>query len=65
MDQLQEGITFADGTIQKTAYVPSTNSRVKSTASSDRRIEEVSGNKTVSVTARVTNSVVTTKPTNR
>jgi len=48
LDQLQEGVKFADGTVQKTAYV-STN--VKSTASRGRRIEEVVGNKTVSVTA--------------
>jgi len=51
LDQLQEGITFADGTVQKTAYVPTT---VKSTAEGDRRIEEVSGYKSVSVTSRST-----------
>lgn len=46
LTQLSEGITFADGTVQKTAY-----SRVKSTASNDRRIEEVTGSSEVSVTA--------------
>jgi len=51
LTQLQEGITFADGTVQKTAYVPTT---VKSTAEGDRRIEEVSGYKSVSVTSRST-----------
>lgn len=45
LTQLNEGITFADGTVQKTAY-----SRVKSTASNDRRIEEVVGSSEVSVT---------------
>jgi hypothetical protein len=57
MDQLQEGIIFADGSVQKTAYVPTT-SRVKSTATNGRRIEEVTGNKTVAVTARTTATAV-------
>lgn len=48
--KLPEGITFPDGTVQKTAYT----GRIKSTASRGRRIEEVTGNNTVSVTARVT-----------
>jgi hypothetical protein len=51
VDQLPEGIKFADGTLQKTAYV-ATN--VKLTAPGDRRIEEVSGYKSVSVTERST-----------
>ena len=49
LTQLQEGIKFADGTVQKTAYI-ATN--VKLTAEGDRRIEEVAGYKSVSVTSR-------------
>jgi hypothetical protein len=49
LTQLQEGITFADGTVQKTAYV-ATN--VKLTAEGNRRIEEVAGYKSVSVTSQ-------------
>jgi hypothetical protein len=64
MDQLQEGITFADGTIQKTAYVPTANTRVKSTASRDRRIEEVTGNKSVVVTERILRDLTTTASRN-
>jgi hypothetical protein len=47
LDQLNEGVRFADGTVQKTAYVPT---NVKLTAPGDRRIEEVAGYKSVSVT---------------
>jgi hypothetical protein len=47
LDQLQEGITFADGTILKSAEGLG---RVKSTAPGNRRIEEVAGYKQVSVT---------------
>jgi hypothetical protein len=64
MEQLQEGITFADGTVQKTAYVPPTNTRVKSTASNDRRIEEVTGNKSVIVTERILRNLTTTASRN-
>ena len=62
MDELQEGITFADGTVQKTAYVPPTpaSTRIKSTAARGRRIEEVTGSKSVTVTARVLNTAVET-----
>lgn len=54
LDELQEGITFADGTVLKSAEGVG---RVKSTASNDRRIEEVYGNKTVSVTSTTTNTI--------
>jgi hypothetical protein len=46
LDKLNEGITFVDGTVQKTAYT-----NVKLTASGNRRIEEASGYKEVSVTS--------------
>ncbi len=46
LDQLQQGIKFADGTILKSA---NQLDLVKSVASGDRRIEEVYGSKTVSV----------------
>jgi hypothetical protein len=57
LEQLQEGITFNDGTVLKTA---SGIGRVKSTASGNRKIEEASGNKTVSVTSRETVELTTT-----
>lgn len=57
LTKLNEGITFADGTVQKTAYIPTI---VKSTASGARRIEEVVGNNTVSVTGVITNSITAT-----
>lgn len=47
LDELQEGITFSDGTVLKSAEGIG---RVKSTESNNRRIEEVYGSKTVSVT---------------
>jgi hypothetical protein len=52
LTKLREGIEFADGTIQKTAYI---DTNVVSTASGDRRIETASGYKSVSVTERVSN----------
>ena len=53
--KLNEGITFADGTVLKSAAGVG---RVKSTAAGDRRIEEVTGYNQVSVTSRVTNNYV-------
>jgi hypothetical protein len=53
LDKLQQGITFADGTVQTTAYV-ATN--VVSTAPGLRRIETASGYNQVSVTQRLTNN---------
>jgi hypothetical protein len=47
LSKLNEGITFADGTIQKTAY---TNNNLVSAAPGERRIETASGYKSVSVT---------------
>jgi hypothetical protein len=47
LTQLNEGVRFADGSILKSA---TDFNRVKSTATGNRRIEEVSGNKTVFVT---------------
>lgn len=52
LTQLNQGIKFADGSVLKSA---SDFNRIKSTASGERRIEEVSGSKTVSVTSRTTN----------
>ena len=49
--KLPEGIAFPDGTVQKTAY---NGGRLKSTASGGRKIEEVTGHNTVSVTQRIT-----------
>lgn len=49
--KLNEGIRFADGSILKSAEGIG---RVKSTASGNRRIEEVSGSNIVSVTAKTT-----------
>jgi hypothetical protein len=51
LDKLTQGITFADGTVQTTAYV---DTNVVSTAPGQRRIETASGYKQVSVTERVT-----------
>lgn len=56
LDQLNEGVKFSDGTILKSAEGVG---RVKATASGDRRIEEVTGNKTVSVTQRSTTNLNT------
>ena len=56
LDQLNEGVKFADGTILKSAEGVG---RVKATASGDRRIEEVTGNKTVSVSQRITTNLNT------
>jgi hypothetical protein len=53
LDQLQEGIRFADGSILKTAKGIG---RVKSTAPGNRGIEEAVGYKSVSVTASETNT---------
>ena len=50
LTQLNEGVKFADGTVLKSAAGVG---RVKSTASGNRRIEEVVGSKTVSVTERI------------
>jgi hypothetical protein len=55
--KLKEGVKFADGSILKSALGVG---RVKSTASSNRRIEEVVGSKTVSVTERVTDDYQST-----
>jgi hypothetical protein len=51
LTKLDEGVRFADGTVQKTAYVP-TNVKLRSLG--DRRIEEAYGYKQVSVTTRTT-----------
>jgi hypothetical protein len=61
LDQLDEGVTFANGTVQKTAYVPT---NVKLTAPGDRRIEEASGYKSVSVTERLLRNITTTASRN-
>ncbi len=53
INKLNEGIKFPDGSVLKTA---DGLGRVKSTASRERRIEEVFGSKTVSVTESVTNT---------
>lgn len=50
VDQINEGVKFADGSVLKSA-AGLTNYRIKSTASNGRRIEEVFGSKTVSVTS--------------
>jgi hypothetical protein len=49
--KVQDGLEFADGTSMTTAAGVGS---VKSTASEDRRIEEVTGNNTISVTERIT-----------
>jgi hypothetical protein len=61
LDKLDEGVRFADGTVQKTAYVPT---NVKLTAPDERRIEEVSGYKSVSVTERMLRNLTTTASRN-
>jgi hypothetical protein len=61
LDKLNEGITFPDGTVQKTAYIPT---NVKLTAPGDRRIEEASGYKSVSVTERILRNITTTASRN-
>jgi hypothetical protein len=61
LDQLDEGVRFADGTVQKTAYVPT---NVKLTAPGERRIEEVAGYKSVSVTERILRNITTTASRN-
>jgi hypothetical protein len=61
LDQLNEGVRFADGTVQKTAYVPT---NVKLTAPGNRRIEEVTGYKFVSVTERILRNLTTTASRN-
>jgi hypothetical protein len=57
LSSLEEGIRFRDGTRQKTAYV---DTNVKLTAPGSRRIEEVYGYKSVSVTAKATVNLTTT-----
>lgn len=56
LTKLNEGVKFPDGTVLKSAAGVG---RVKATASGSRRIEEVTGNKTVSVTQVVTNNLTT------
>jgi hypothetical protein len=53
LDGLAAGIRFADGTVQRSAYVPT---NVLSTATGNRRIETASGYKQVAVTTRTTNN---------
>jgi hypothetical protein len=53
LTKLTQGITFADGTVQTTAY---TSTNVLSTAPRDRRIETASGYKEVSFTAVTTSN---------
>jgi len=55
LDQLQEGVKFADGTVLKTAQGLG---RVKLTAPGNRRIEEAAGYKSVTVTERITQAAV-------
>ena len=57
LSQVRQGIKFADGTILTSAEGIG---RIKSKASAGRRIEEVSGSKTVSVTAITTTNLTTT-----
>jgi len=56
LTKLNEGIKFTDGTVLKSAEGLG---RVKSTAIGSRRIEEVSGYKSVTVTGRVTQAAIT------
>jgi hypothetical protein len=53
LTKLAQGVGFADGTVQTTAYIPT---NVVSTAPNERRIETVSGYKQVAVTARTTST---------
>jgi hypothetical protein len=55
--KLQEGVKFADGTVLKSA---TGLGRVKSSTSGNRRIEEVVGSKTVSVTQVTTQTITAT-----
>jgi hypothetical protein len=57
LTKLQEGVRFADGTVQKTAYIP-TNVKLRSPG--ERRIEEAYGYKEVSVTQKITNNLTAT-----
>ena len=56
LTKLDQGITFPDGTVLKSAQGIG---RVKSTASGNRRIEEVTGSNQVTVTERTTGAAVT------
>ena len=56
LTKLNEGIRFTDGTVLKSAEGIG---RVKSTASNNRKIEEVSGSSTVSVTPIITTNLST------
>lgn len=56
LTKLDQGVRFADGTVQTTAY---TATNVVSTAVGDRRIEEVTGSNQVTVTQRVTTNLTT------
>jgi hypothetical protein len=57
LDELQEGVKFPDGTLLKSA---SGVGRIKSTASGDRRIDEVYGNKIVYLSPLVTENITAT-----
>lgn len=57
LTKLNEGVKFADGTVLKSAEGLG---RVKSVASGGRRIEEVTGSKTVSVTAVTITNITAT-----
>jgi hypothetical protein len=61
LTKLDEGVRFADGTVQKTAYIPT---NVKLTSPGNRRIEEVYGYKQVSVTVTTTGNTITTTSAN-
>jgi hypothetical protein len=61
LDNVQQGIRFSDGTRQTTAYIPT---NVKLTAPDERRIEEVAGYKSVSVTERILRNLTTTASRN-
>ena len=61
LDNLQEGIRFSDGTRQTTAYI---DTNVKLTSPGNRRIEEVYGYKSVSVTEQTTVNLTTTASRN-
>lgn len=56
LTKINTGVKFADGTVLTSAAGVG---RVKATASNGRRIEEVTGNKTVSVTERVITNLTT------
>jgi hypothetical protein len=61
LTKLDEGVRFADGTVQKTAYIPT---NVKLTAPGERRIEEAYGYKEVTVTVTTTGNTITTTAAN-